>query len=172
MIKKIVVGPLEENCYLIENDTECLIIDPGAESDKIIKNITKKVVGILITHYHFDHIGALSELKEKYNVKVYDHSNLNEGDNNISTFKFKLINTNGHTMDSVSYLFGNDLFVGDFIFKGSIGRCDLGGDIDIMRKSIEKIKKYDPNIKIHPGHYEDTTLKEEIINNPYFDKDI
>ena len=63
-IKRVVVGSLEENCYIVEKNNKCIIIDPGDEADKIISNITCEVVGILITHYHFDHIGALDELKE------------------------------------------------------------------------------------------------------------
>ena len=75
-IKKVVVGELETNCYILENNNECLIVDPGSESDKIIKNIDKKVVGILLTHRHFDHVGALESVSKYYKVPIYDISNL------------------------------------------------------------------------------------------------
>lgn len=68
-IKNVIVGPLETNCYLLIKEQNCLIIDPGEEADLIEKAIgNKKVVGIIITHYHFDHIGALEELREKYQI--------------------------------------------------------------------------------------------------------
>ena len=61
------------------------------------------------------------------------------------------------------------MFLGDFIFKESIGRCDLeGGNYDEMLKSIELIKKYDDDIKVYPGHGDETTLLYEKQNNPYF----
>ena len=67
-IKRIVVGELEENCYIVEKNNECIIIDPGDEAIRISENITKPVVGILVTHHHFDHVGALDKMKEKYNI--------------------------------------------------------------------------------------------------------
>ncbi len=87
-IKNIKVGPLKTNCYILENNSECLIIDPGDEAINIAKIITKKVVGIIITHYHFDHVGALNDLKIKYDCPVYDKTNLKEGINTISSFNF------------------------------------------------------------------------------------
>ena len=61
------------------------------------------------------------------------------------------------------------MFVGDFIFKSSIGRTDLeSGDMNEMIKSIDKIKKYPQDTTIYPGHGDRTILKEEIINNPFF----
>ena len=61
------------------------------------------------------------------------------------------------------------MFCGDFIFKGCIGRCDLaGGDIRIMMKSIDKIKKYNDDIIVYPGHGDKTTLGYEKENNIYF----
>lgn len=167
-VKKVVVGCLETNCYIISNNENCLIIDPGDDYEKIIKNIDKQVDGILITHNHFDHVGAKQALEKHYNVKSYDFNNLKEGYVKIDDFKFEVIYTKGHTADSISYLFDNVMFVGDFIFKNSIGRTDLEtGDYNEMLKSIEKIKKYDRNITLFPGHYDSTTLVMEINNNPF-----
>ena len=77
-IKKIVVGELESNCYLaIENDL-CLIIDPGANPEKIIKQITKlnlKPIGIVLTHCHYDHISAVPKLQKKYpDIEIFAHT--------------------------------------------------------------------------------------------------
>ena len=68
LIESVVVGDLAENCYIISKDNKCLIVDPGDEEDRIIDKVgNKEVLGILITHHHFDHVGALS--KVKVNIK-------------------------------------------------------------------------------------------------------
>ena len=171
-IERVVVGDLEENCYVISIDNKCLVIDPGDEADKIIDLINdKEVLGILITHHHFDHVGALTELEKKYDIVHSDFYNLEEGNVNIGPFKFQVIKNPGHTIDSTSYYFKeeNIMFVGDFIFRNSIGRCDLeGGNFIEMKQSIEKIKQFSDDITLYPGHGTNTTLKEEKENNPFF----
>ena len=172
-LKVIKVGYLEENCYIISLN-KTIIIDPGDEADKIIKYLKDNNLdldAILITHHHDDHIGALNDVLEYKNVKVYDDSNLKEGTHDISDFNIEVIYTKGHTSDSVTYYFKdyNIMFVGDFIFEGSIGRMDLPtGSIIEMKKSLDKIKKYDKNITIYPGHGDETKLGYEIENNYYF----
>ena len=162
-VKTIVVGELEENCYILENNDSCIIIDPGDEANKIIESIDKEVKGILITHYHFDHIGALNILKEKYNI--------NENNFEIDGFDFEVIDTPGHTSDSKTFYFkdNNIMFVGDFLFKDSIGRVDLPtGDPSAMKKSLLSIFKYPLNTIIYPGHGESSTLNEEYKNLNYY----
>lgn len=162
-IKRVIVGSLEENCYIVEKNNKCIIIDPGDEAGKIISNITCEVVGILITHYHFDHIGALDELKEKYNLQ--------ENNYNIDGFDFEVIDTPGHTSDSKTYYFkDNDImFVGDFLFKDGIGRMDLPtGSVNEMKKSLDKIFTYPSNTIIYPGHGDKSTLGEELFNRLSF----
>lgn len=165
------VGYLQENCYILEKNNTCIIVDPGADLEKIEERLNKrKLLGILITHNHFDHIGAVEGLKEKYDVKVFDINNLSEGIHNIGNFDFEVIYTPGHSKDSITYYFRNDniMFVGDFIFKEDIGRCDLPtGNSNEMYNSIIKIKAYD-DATIYPGHGEVTTLSYERKNNPYF----
>ncbi len=171
-IKKIVTGYLEGNCYIIYDNKKCLLVDPGSEEDKIDKFISKnelKISAILITHHHFDHIGALEYFKEKYKCKIIDVEDV-EKTIKISNFNFHVIPTFGHTMDSVSFYFEEEkiMFTGDFLFKDSIGRYDFKeSDAVEMQKSIKLIKNYDPKIKIYPGHGEITTLKQELENNVY-----
>ena len=96
-IKTVKVGWLETNCYIIKSGNECLIIDPGGEPDKIIKEINNlKPIGIIITHYHFDHVGALEDIKNKYNIPVYDINNLEEKEYKIANFDFEVIYTKCH----------------------------------------------------------------------------
>ena len=90
-IKSVVVGSLETNCYILEKDGEILIIDPGDEANKIIESIAGEVVGIIITHHHFDHVGALESIKNYYNAKVYDYSNLKEENNNFHKYLWYVI---------------------------------------------------------------------------------
>ena len=171
-VEKVSVGYLKENCYVVSIDNKCLVIDPGDEANKIMELINnKKVEGILITHNHFDHIGAVKDIKEKYNVDVYDFNNLKEGINTIGNFTFEVIYNPGHSKDSISYYFKDDniMFVGDFVFEGTVGRCDLDdGNISEMRQSISKLKELNDDIILYPGHGDSTTLNKEKMYNPYF----
>ncbi len=161
-IKTLKIGFLETNCYILQKEKDILIIDPAEDADLIIQNCSGNIVGIIITHYHFDHIGALTDLTSKNNIPVYDYQNLKEGQNVIGNFSFEMIRTPGHKNDLISLLFNEKLFCGDFIFQGAIGRCDLpSGNFSQMQESIKKILTYQDNIKIYPGHGEPTTLKDE-----------
>lgn len=170
-IKKVVTGSLDENCYILIKNNECLIVDPGSDFPKIKEEIgNNKILGVLITHSHFDHIGALRNFLTKRSIKIFKRSNLEEKEYTIGSFKFKCIYTPGHSKDSVTFYFEEEkiMFIGDFIFKDSIGRTDLpGGDPKEMETSIKKILAYDDDIELYPGHYEETTLKKEKENNPY-----
>ena len=105
---KLVVGPLNTNCYILYEDGKCLIVDPGDEENNIIKQISKlkvEPIGILITHNHFDHAMYADSLSNFYRVPIFDHKNLFEGEKIIGPFKFDVIYTPGHSKDSVSYYF-------------------------------------------------------------------
>lgn len=169
-IEILKLGPLETNCYLLRKNDSVIVIDPADEVDKIIKAIgNSDLLGVIITHHHFDHIGALNELKEFYKVPIYDRNNMLEKEYNLDGFKFEVIYTPGHTKDSITIYFKDEkcMFTGDFIFKNSIGRTDLGGNILDMQESINKFKKY-TDVIIYPGHGEKTTINYEKENNYYF----
>jgi len=173
-VEKIEVGILQTNCYILSLNNDCIVIDPGDEVDKIISKIGNlNVLSIIITHYHFDHIGALNELRKKYNVCVYDINNLDEKEYKIKDFVFDVIYTKGHHDTCITIYFKDDkiMFTGDFIFKESIGRTDLetGSDYE-MRKSLDKIKEYPKDVVIYPGHGDFTTLENELLNNIYLKK--
>ena len=158
-IERVKVSYLETNCYILSIDNDCIVIDPGDEYNKIKDKIgNKNIKGVIVTHNHFDHVGALS-----YFDNIYDYNNLSEGINNIDKFKFEVIYTPGHTTDSICIYFKDDniMLTGDFIFNDGLGRTDLGGNNLDMIKSIDKISKY-PNVKIYPGHGEDSYLQDEL----------
>lgn len=170
-IDRVIVGELLCNCYVVGNDNEVIVIDPGDDYDKIIDCIGDRYIsGIIITHGHFDHIGCVDRLVSKYKCSIYDRYNLIEGRNNIGSFSFEVIYNPGHTNDSISIYFVDDkiMFTGDFIFKESVGRTDLGGNMRDMMDSIDKIKRYDDDIILYPGHGDSTILGYEKKNNPFF----
>ncbi|MBC2330189.1 MBL fold metallo-hydrolase [Listeria swaminathanii] len=169
-IKRIMTGIIQENCYIIYQDNLALIVDPGAEANKIEAELTKlavKPVAVLLTHCHYDHIGALEEIRAIYDIPVYvspleqewlsnPELNLSAhitgqaivaqpaeheftlGDHNIEGFQFKVVPTPGHSIGSVSFIFDEFVVVGDALFKGSIGRTDLfTGDFDTLINSIK-----------------------------------
>ena len=172
-VETVVTGFLDENCYIIKKNNTCLVVDPGSDYLKIKDVIGDcKILGVLITHSHFDHIGALRNFLTKRSIKIFKKSNLEDDkEYEVGDFKFKSILTPGHANDEVTFYFEEEkiMFIGDFVFKESIGRCDLpGGSEQEMKESLEKIKKYPGDIKLYPGHGEDTTLGYELENNPYF----
>ncbi len=170
-IKKVGTGYLDENCYLLIKNGTCLVVDPGDNYNKIKEQIgDNKVLGVLITHSHFDHIGALRNFLTKRSIKIFKRSNLEEKEYSIGDFSFECIYTPGHSKDSVTFYFKEDkaMLIGDFIFKESIGRTDLPGGSDVeMKNSINKILTYDDDITLYPGHDEITTLGDERKNNPF-----
>ena len=168
IVKNLILGPLSTNVYLLIKDNDCLLVDPATDFDVIKNEIgTLNLVGILITHYHFDHIGALEQLKKDYNVPIYDYRSK---DIPVENFNFEIIHTPGHTNDSVSFYFKKEkiMFVGDFIFRKNIGRTDFEtGNMRKMLNSLQRIKKYNDDIILYPGHGKSTTLGYEKLNNAY-----
>lgn len=159
------LGMLKTNCYILKEGTQTLIIDPGDEYYKINEVVQNTdIQAILITHNHFDHIGALNQLLKNYKISTFDRNNLKEQNYELGNFNLQVIYTPGHTQDSITFYFPKEkaMFVGDFIFKDDIGRCDLPtGNYQQMQSSIAKIKDYPEDTTIYSGHGEITTLSEE-----------
>lgn len=169
IVKFLKVGYLQANCYILVKGNDAIVIDPGDEYDRIVSSLTGlNLLAILVTHSHFDHVGALSSFKD---VLVYKYDNLEEKKYKIGNFVFEVLYTKGHSDDSVSFYFYDDgvMFTGDFVFLNSIGRTDLetGNDF-LMFQSIKKLKKYPKDTILYPGHGDSTTLGDEIKNNPFF----
>ena len=174
-IETLSMGHLASNCYILSIEDEVLIIDPSLDpnndASRIISAVgSKKVLAILLTHGHFDHISAVDILVEKYACDLYmyekEHHYLKEpqmnlspmigeeiiieskplnlalGNHSIGSFDFNVLLTPGHTSESISMDFNNHIFDGDFIFQGSIGRTDFpSGSMETMRESIRNFDK-------------------------------
>lgn len=156
------LGIIKTNCYIIYKETnkKAIIVDPGENADLVIETMNKLGVSadsIILTHGHYDHIGAVDELRERLNIKAYIYkdeqqlvasSTLNmseyfgrkikatpdvflEDDQviNLADINIKVIHTPGHTPGGCCYYFYEDGFLisGDTLFEGTYGRCDLPG---------------------------------------------
>lgn len=172
-VKRVLTGYLDENCYILSQNGTCIVVDPGDDYNKIKDAIgMDKVLGVCITHSHFDHIGALRNFLTKKSIKIFKRSNLVENkEYQIGDFSFECLYTPGHSKDSVSFYFkeDNSMFVGDFIFKEGVGRVDLpGGSREELEESIQKIQSYPDNMILYPGHHDSTVLGYEKENNSFF----
>ena len=200
-IMKLVVGELQENCFILfDENKDAFVVDPGGSSENIIEAIDKNELNIkyiLLTHGHFDHVGAVAALVKKYKAPVYMSKDdraflespkevrassfgmqieaadvdvfVKEGDEiPFSEGTTKVIETPGHTLGSVCYLFENYLFAGDTLFNGSIGRTDFPeSDHSLMIESLKKLKKLDDEIYVLSGHGPESQISYEKMTNPY-----
>ena len=168
-INCVKVGYLRTNCYIIEKDNKVLVIDPADEYLNIKEGIgNNEVEGVIITHHHPDHVGALDFFDAD---KIYDYYNLKEGINNIGPFTFEIIYTPGHKTDCITIYFEKEkvMFTGDFLFYGSIGRTDFpGGNNEQMSDSLKRIIEYPDDITIYPGHGKFSILGNEKKNFSMF----
>lgn len=169
-IKRLIVGALDTNCYLLIAGKEMIIVDPGSEPEKILDEIKKtgaKPEYIINTHYHPDHTGANKEMKKETGAKILIH----EAEKSFISFKpggflkggekikigdtvLKIIHTPGHSPGSICLLGKDFALTGDTIFKDGYGRTDLkGGSWEDLDKSLKKLKKLlKPGMRIYPGH--------------------
>jgi hydroxyacylglutathione hydrolase len=188
MLRKIVVGPYQANCYVLghRKTGEGLVIDPGDDVFRIIKTVRDealKVQYILITHGHIDHVGGAAELKRITGAPVCIHGldvpglgfqpdvELVEGrELGLGPYKLKVLHTPGHSPGGVCYLAPGAVFTGDSLFAGSIGRTDFpGGDHAGLIAGVQsKIFTLDGNLRVYPGHGPATTIDREIRTNPFF----
>ena len=191
LIKAIPVGHLETNCYVVTDESSmlCALIDPGDESNAILdyleaNKLTCKV--ILLTHGHFDHVGAVKPLLEETGAQLYMNKAdcgawpngfeapegtkfLSDGDViEVGALRFEVLATPGHTPGGVSYVCGEALFTGDTLFAGSCGRTDLpGGDMQQELLSLKRLGSLPGDYEVYPGHMEASTLERERRFNPY-----
>ncbi len=196
IIKPIIAGIYEEVAYIVmdEDTKDAFIVDPGGNGELIeaeVKALDADIKYILITHGHFDHVGAVEYIADKFNVPFYISKEdeewiskdnyvfgnlrkadgyLSEGDSlKIGNKDVKVISTPGHTPGGLCFLVGKDLFTGDTLFRGSVGRTDFpgGNSADLISSIKEKLVPLEDDIRVYPGHGDSSTIGFEKEINPY-----
>ena len=194
------LGSYQTNCYILwaEGANTCAVIDPGYEAKRVLEETGRlglTIEAILLTHGHFDHVGAVEELVKTTGCALWmhqgDYSQLPNPTNayfyplaNCSCTEvqfceegeviraggltFTVLSTPGHTYGSVCYKCEDALFCGDTLFAGSCGRIDLpGGDRAAMLLSLERLADLQEDLRIFPGHGPSSNLAWEQESNPY-----
>lgn len=187
-IKVKAMGDYQTNCYIVKVKDKELIIDPGVNALGWIKNNVTNPVAILNTHGHFDHVWSNSIVQKEFGIKIYTPINdefmlksdpyglgmppstpnvlINPDETiKIDNIEVKFHHFPGHTPGCSAIQIEKNLFSGDFIFKGTIGRFDFPkSSAKDMKKSLQKILKWKEDFFVYPGHGDKTTLKHEIIS--------
>ena len=191
-VHALALGAYQTNCYILheESSKTCCVVDPGYEADTIADKLDAlglTLEAILLTHGHFDHVGAVKELAAETGCDVYIHpddltmppmmtagklyytNTYVEGTQlHLAGLDITVLHTPGHTPGSVCLLTGDTLISGDTLFAGSCGRTDLpGGDWATIQKSLKRLAGMEADFTVCPGHGEASTLSREKATNPY-----
>lgn len=186
-------APLYTNTFLLVTEQKHgILIDAAAEPDTYKKALAEQgatLTHILLTHGHYDHVGAVAALRRETGCKVYldpadalgdalyplkasdvDEAWPTSGSLTIDELTFTIYHTPGHTRGSVVLALGKLLFCGDTLFAGSCGRTDMPGGSGIqMQQSLSMLAESDlrNDMQVLPGHGEDSTLGRERLSNPF-----
>jgi hydroxyacylglutathione hydrolase len=202
-VRAFSVGPIQENAYLVRSDsqaTRALMIDPGEEPQRLLDAATAlgiEIEAVLITHCHFDHIGAVAPLASATGAPVYcpemevgvladitkwtmpgfgpfeswqaEHTVKGGEHLRLADLDVEVVFTPGHSPGHVTYAIDGTLLSGDVLFQGSVGRVDLpGGDWATLERSIGGLmERFERNTVVYPGHMGVTTLGREWDSNPF-----
>ena len=201
-VEQLSLGQIGTNCYLVRADrdaTEAVVIDPGADAAEIRLSLARSgatCTAILVTHSHYDHIGALADLAEGTGAPVWlpegeldvfrrpndffpglairaftgDATLLGGGETvEAAGVSFQVRHVPGHSPGHLSYYAEGCLFSGDVLFAGSVGRTDLPfGDWETLLESIRSLAEaYPPETIVYSGHGPATTLGDELARNPF-----
>jgi hydroxyacylglutathione hydrolase len=196
------LGPIGTNCYVVRAERgapAAVLIDPGGDAARVrleLAGMKTRCVAILVTHGHWDHLGAVAELAEATGAPVhmaeeerllledvnsftppgirlqpYTPDVLLQGDEalELADISFETLRVPGHSPAHLAYYADGCLFSGDVVFAGSVGRTDLpGADWDTLVESIRKLAdRFSPETIVYPGHGPQTTLGAELARNPF-----
>lgn len=201
-VDQLPLGQIGTNCYLVRADgdaTDAVVIDPGDDApaiERALESSGARCTAILLTHSHYDHFGALTDLAEATGAPVWlpegevdvfrrpeayfagvptrpyagDATLLSGGETVAAAgISFQVRHVPGHSPGHLSYYAEGALFSGDVLFSGSVGRVDLPfGDWDTLLDSIRSLADaYPPETVVLSGHGPATTLGDELARNPF-----
>ena len=195
------LGPIGTNCYVVRTERgapAAAVFDPGADAAQLRLEIARMgvtIAGIVVTHTHYDHIGAVADLAEATGAPVYvseveapvlanpdayyagmrirpwaDVTTLT-GDDSLSLagIDFQIAEVPGHSPGHLAFYADGALFSGDVLFAGSVGRTDLPmADWATLVESIRGlVDRFPPETIVYSGHGPETTLGAELARNPF-----
>jgi glyoxylase-like metal-dependent hydrolase (beta-lactamase superfamily II) len=192
-IVQLPLGAYQTNCYLVarEGASDAVVIDPGDAPETVLATLTERgwtAAAVLVTHGHFDHLGAVKGVAEAAGVEVWvprdeaddlrtlaaaphEPDHLLDGGETVAVggIEFDTMSVPGHSSASIAYHADGHLFSGDVLFSGSVGRTDFaGGDMATLVASIGRLMAaYPPDTVVLPGHGPATTLGRERAQNPF-----
>ena len=203
VVDTYVLGAAQENCYVVRAErgaTEAIVVDPGDAAADLRLELARtgaRCAAILVTHCHYDHIGAVADLAEGtgapvyiareearvlaspddyyaalgVRIRPYEADHLLDGDETLELAGIELqtLLVPGHSPAHLAYYTDGCLFSGDVVFAGGVGRTDLqGGDWDTLLESIRTLaERFPPETVVYPGHGPRTTLGAELARNPF-----
>jgi len=202
IVRRLAVGPLEANCFLIgdEDSRKAMVIDPGDEPDRImavVKDGNLSLEYIVCTHAHFDHVGAVPDIKDETGAKIvihkdeleiyqgardmaafwgYDISPLPEPDMlvedgdeiRLGALSFRVLHTPGHSPGGMCLFGAGAVVTGDTLFAGAVGRTDFhGGDINKLKGSFKRLLSLPPETEVLAGHGPNSTIGRERSENVF-----
>jgi hydroxyacylglutathione hydrolase len=196
------LGPIGTNCYVVRSTRaaeEAVVIDPSGDAAQLRLELARsgaRIVAILITHGHWDHLVGVADLAEAtgapvhiaedermlleeinaftpftFQLRAYTPDVLLKGDETLelATVTFQTVRVPGHSPAHLAYYADGCLFSGDVLFAGSVGRTDLpGADWDTLLESLRMLNdRFPPETIVYPGHGPETTLGAELARNPF-----
>jgi len=171
----------EVNSYVVHAPESDIIVDAGAEPEKILDATRGPVAAILVTHGHADHVNALEFVRRETGAPLYMHAADAEGKIedygpledgralDLAGLGIRVFHTPGHSPGSVTFVVGDDQIVGDLILPGSVGRTDVpGASWEELEESIRRVMPlWEENTRLYAGHGPVLMAAEELRTNPY-----